>query len=133
MVTILAGANDCFQLKNATAALANMVVLLNITTSALPSARVLVASLLDVPSGPAKVCQLAFNAALPALVARAGARVTYVPLAENTQGVCGDNKTEWSIGDGVHPNAAGHARVASVFALFMRRALCPNFSVDHAC
>jgi lysophospholipase L1-like esterase len=133
VVTMLVGANDCLQGDGAPVALARMTALLGTTAAALPAAAVLVASILDVPSGGAKTCQEAFNAALPALVAGFGARFSYVPVAENTTGVCGDDKTTWSIGDGVHPNAAGHARVASVFARAMRAVLCPRFETDHAC
>jgi lysophospholipase L1-like esterase len=133
VITVLAGANDCLQSDGAPTAIARMAALLATAKAALPAARVLVASILDVPAGGAKACQVAFNAALPALVAAAGANFVYVPVAENTVGVCGADKTTWSIGDGVHPNAAGHARVASVFALWMRRALCPGFETDHAC
>jgi lysophospholipase L1-like esterase len=61
------------------------------------------------------------------------ANFVYVPLAENTTGVCGDDKTTWSIGDGVHPNAGGHARIASVFIPWMRNTLCPNNQVDKSC
>jgi hypothetical protein len=57
----------------------------------------------------------------------------YVPVAENTVGVCGDDKKTWSIGDGVHPNAPGHMRVGSVFALWMRNTLCPNHTPDRSC
>ena len=133
VVTMLVGANDCLQGDGAPLALARMTALLNTTTALLPSAKVLVASILDVPPGAAKACQVAFNAALPGLVQQAGAGVLYVPLAENTTGVCGADKSTWSIGDGVHPSAAGHARVASVFALYMRRALCPAFRTDAPC
>ena len=127
------GANDCLQGDGATAAIARMTALLNTTSVLLPAAKVFVASMLDVPSGAAKVCQSALNAALPALVKAAGANFFYVPVAENTVGVCGDDKTTWSCGDGVHPNAGGHARVASVFALWMRHTLCPDWSPDNSC
>ena len=133
VVTLLAGANDCLQGDGATLAISRMAALLNATATLLPRARVLVASILDVPGAAAKACQVALNAALPQLVQQAGGSALYVPLAENTLGVCGEDKTTWSIGDGVHPNAAGHARVASVFALYMRRALCPNFRTDVPC
>lgn len=136
VITVLAGANDCLQGGNGSTAVTRMVALLNATAAALPAAKVFVGSILDVPSGGAKTCQTILNAALPSLVQQADAgrgNFVYVPVAENTAGVCGDNKTEWSIGDGVHPNAAGHARVASVFALWMRNTLCPNFHVDRSC
>jgi len=136
VVTVLAGANDCLQGDGAALAIARMTALLNATTTLLPSAKVLVGSMLDVPSGTGKDCQVALNAALPGLVKQAdGGRgqLVYVPVAEGTVGVCGDDKTTYSIGDGVHPNAAGHARVASVFARFMRYTLCPNFEVDRGC
>ena len=85
------------------------------------------------PTGDAKTCQLALNAALPALAAQFGPNFVYVPVAENTIGVCGDDKTTWCVGDGVHPNAGGHARIASVFALWMRRTLCPNYQPHVSC
>ena len=136
VITMLVGANDCLQGDGAPIAIARMISLLNTTTVALPNTFVLVGSILDVPTGNAKICQTAFNTALPGLVLQADGgrgRISYVPVAENTTGVCGDDKSTWSIGDGVHPNAAGHARVASVFSLSMRKTLCPKFEVDHAC
>jgi lysophospholipase L1-like esterase len=136
VVTVLAGANDCLQGDGDAVALARMAGLLNATARALPAAKVLVGSLLDLPPGAAKACQAAFNAALPALVQGVdGGRgnLIYVPVAENTVGVCGADRTTWCSGDGVHPSAGGHARVASVFAVWMRRALCPNYRVDVSC
>lgn len=133
VITMLVGANDCLQGDGAPTAIARMVVLLNKTAAALPATRVFVASMLDVPSGAAKACQLTFNAALPGLVNATNTNFVYVPVAENTVGVCGDDRTTWSIGDGVHPNAGGHARVASVFARWMRTSLCPAFHVDAPC
>jgi len=142
VISMLVGANDCLQGDGGDTAIARMSVLLNTTITLLPTATVFVASMLDVPGADptsgAKACQLALNAALPGLVAAASGgpgrgELVYVPVAENTAGVCGNNKTTWSIGDGVHPNAAGHARVASVFALWMRNTLCPNYHVDASC
>ena len=133
VVSLLAGANDCLQGDGGALAITRMRALLNATTSLLPRARILVASILDLPGAGPKACQLALNGALPALAAQAGASVTYVPMAENTQGVCGDGDATWNIGDRVHPNSAGHARVASVLALYMRRALCPGFRTDVPC
>ena len=57
----------------------------------------------------------------------------YVPMFENTTEVCGDNRLSYSIGDGVHPNAAGHLRVGGVFAETMLHTLCPNHSNDKSC
>ena len=133
VITIVAGANDCLQDDGASVAATRLAALLATTKALLPAARVLVASILDVPSGAAKTCQLALNAAMPAIVQAAGGNFVYVPLAENTTGVCGDDRSAWSIGDGVHPNAAGHARVASVFARTMRAVLCPGFRTDRPC
>ena len=135
-MTFLVGANDCLQGDGGATAIARMTALLNVTSALLPAAKVLVGSMLDVPSGGGKDCQVALNAALPALIKQAdGGRGSffYVPVAEGTVGVCGDDKTTYSIGDGVHPNAEGHARVASVFALYMRKVLCPNYQVDKSC
>ena len=133
VVTMLVGANDCLQGDGAPAAIARMTALLNTTAALLPSAKVIVGSMLDVPSGAAKDCQVALNAALPALVKQAGGNFVYAPVAEGTAGVCGDDRNTYCIGDGVHPNAQGHARVASVFALYMRYTLCPNFEVARSC
>lgn len=136
VVLLMAGTNDVGQ-KHANATIvADMAKLLASLRATLPAARILVTSILSIyssdnPDLPASVD--AYNAALPALVAAAGANFFYVPVAENTTGVCGTDKTTWSIGDGVHPNAAGHARVASVFSLGMRRVLCPRFETDRAC
>ena len=135
-ISMLVGANDCLQGDGGATAIARMTILLNTTATALPTAKVFVGSILDVPGpGSAKDCQVAFNAALPQLltVVNSTGNYIYVPVAENTTGVCGNDKTTWSIGDGVHPNAPGHARVASVFALWMRRFLCPNYRVDQSC
>ena len=136
VVSMLVGANDCLQGDGAPTALDRMVILLNTTATALPTSKVFIASILDVPTGDAKTCQVAFNAGLPALVKQADAgrgNFIYVPMAENTTGVCGDDRTTWSIGDGVHPNAGGHARVASVWIPWMRNILCPNYHVDQSC
>jgi lysophospholipase L1-like esterase len=139
VVSMLVGANDCLQGDGGATAVLRMTQLLNTTAIALPTAKVFVCSMLDVPSpdpAGAKDCQVAFNSALPALVKQVDAgrgNFIYVPVAENTTGVCGNDKTTWSIGDGVHPNAAGHARIASVLAVWMRNILCPNFHVDQAC
>jgi len=136
VVTMLVGANDCLQGDGGGVAITRMASILNTTAILLPSAKVFVGSMLDVPSGGAKDCQVALNAALPELIAQTDkgrGNIFYVPVAENTIGVCGNDKTTWSIGDGVHPNAGGHARVASVFALYMRRSLCPNYKVDASC
>lgn len=136
VVTMLVGANDCLQGDGAAVAIARMALLLANTSALLPTAKVLVGSMLDVPTGDAKDCQVALNAALPALVKQAdGGRGNffYAPVAEGTVGVCGDDKSTYCIGDGVHPNAQGHARVAAVFALYLRYTLCPNFQVDKSC
>ena len=133
LVSMLVGANDCLQGDGGVTAIARMKILLNTTKVLLPTARVFVGSMLDVPTGAAKTCQIALNTALPDMVAQMGGNFVYVPVAENTTGVCGDDKVTWSIGDGVHPNAFGHARVASVFALGMRRTLCPTWRPDASC
>ena len=67
------------------------------------------------------------------LVEAAGDKFHYVPLYENTTLVCGDNKHQYSIGDGVHPNAFGHLHVAGVFARTIASTLCPNHRTDQTC
>ena len=74
-----------------------------------------------------------YNAAIPGLVQAAGGNFHYVPLYENTSLVCGDNKHQYSIGDGVHPNPFGHLQVGSVFARTIAATLCPAHTNDHSC
>ena len=74
-----------------------------------------------------------YNAAIPGIVQAAGSNVHYVPLFENTSLVCGDNKHEYSIGDGVHPNPFGHLHVGGVFARAMAAVLCPAHTNDRTC
>lgn len=75
-----------------------------------------------------------FCIGLPALVDK-NDNFMYVPLYENTSSpqVCGDNQDQYSIGDGVHPNAFGHLRVASVWARTIANYYCPNHRNDQSC
>jgi lysophospholipase L1-like esterase len=142
VITYLLGANDCLQGDGAEVAIQRMAQLINTTQAVAPGATVFVASMLDVPAknlgGRAKECQVGLNSALPRLLAAANAanptrspvQFVYVPVAENTAGVCGNDTTTWSIGDGVHPNPAGHMRVGSVFANYILNTICPS---HHAC
>jgi lysophospholipase L1-like esterase len=133
IITILLGTND---LKSTPSSiLADMDRLLNTTRTTLPNAMIFVASILDVPSGQKKANQVGLNKGLPDVVRKWGANgmVHYVPLAENTTGVCGDDKHTFSIGDGVHPNAMGHLRVAAVFARSITQVICPDYHPDRGC
>lgn len=145
VITMHLGTNDCgFYLGHNTTAEAvansanSLATLLKAVATALPQAQVFVASILRMPTtvGAGLPCGdfvVGFNAAIPRLLAVAGANFHYVPLYENTTNVCGDAKTEYSIGDGVHPNAFGHLRVGAVFAQTIATTLCPTHRPDVSC
>jgi lysophospholipase L1-like esterase len=142
MITILLGTNDCGNVSRAGAdpafVVESMRALLATITEALPAVKVFVASILAMPSdshgGDDAKCGVNYNAALPSLLA-ANPNFFYVPLFENTSSplVCGDNRQEYSIGDGIHPNTFGHLRVASVFARTIADSYCPNHRNDQSC
>jgi lysophospholipase L1-like esterase len=137
VITILLGTNDLK--SNASLILADIDALLNTTRKSLPNAAIFVASILDVPhsigGGRNKANQVGLNKGIPDVVSKWGATgmVHYVPLSENTTGVCGDDKHTFSIGDGVHPNPMGHLRVAAVFARSITQVLCPGYHPDKGC
>ena len=130
VITIHLGTND--NRAPSASAVASLRALLGTIGAALPTADVFVASILRMPAAHASFVS-GFNAAVPGLVEAAGDKFHYVPLHENTTLVCGDNKHEYSIGDGVHPNAFGHLRVAGVFARTIASTLCPNHTTDYTC
>ena len=143
MITVLLGTNDCGNVTQSGSNNASFVVdsfnaLLATISSALPSAKVFVASTLamrsDIRDGLDAECGRNLNAALPGILS-ANPNFVYVPLYENTSLplVCGDNTHEYSIGDGIHPNAFGHLRVASVFSRVIADAYCPNHKNDQSC
>ena len=142
MITVLLGTNDCGNVSkttgNASFAIESMNTLFATISSELPSAMVFVASILAMPSrvhsGMDAECGRNLNAAMPALVS-AYPNFVYVPLYENTSSplVCGDNTHEYSIGDGTHPNAFGHLRVASVFSRVIADSVCPDHKTDKSC
>jgi lysophospholipase L1-like esterase len=130
VITIHLGTND--SREPPATAVAAMRALLKTIGAALPTANVFVASILRMPAAHgAFVTQ--YNAAIPGLVQAAGGNFHYVPLYENTSLVCGDNKHQYSIGDGVHPNPFGHLQVGSVFARTIAATLCPAHTNDHSC
>ena len=130
VITMHLGTNDCR--KPAAAAIVALKALLKTIGAALPKAKVFVASILRMPASHAAFVT-GLNAAIPAMASAAGSNCHYVPLYENTTLVCGDNKQEYSIGDGVHPNPFGHLRVGGVFARTMAAALCPSHASDRSC
>lgn len=130
VITILLGTNDSGS-PPASAATALQALLKTIGT-ALPAANVFVASILRMPAEHSSFVT-SYNGAIPGLVQAAGSKFHYVPLYENTSLVCGDNKHQYSIGDGVHPNPFGHLHVAAVFARTIADSLCPQHTNDRSC
>ena len=130
VITVLLGTNDSG--SPPASAAAALRALLKTVATALPATNVFVASILRMPATHAAFVTQ-FNAAIPGLVQGAGKNFHYVPLYENTSQVCGDNKHQYSIGDGVHPNPFGHLRVGGVFARTIAATLCPTHTNDHSC
>ena len=130
VISVLLGTNDSG--SPPASAAAALRALLKTIGAALPAANVFVASILRMPSEHAAFVTQ-YNAAIPGIVQAAGSNVHYVPLFENTSLVCGDNKHEYSIGDGVHPNPFGHLHVGGVFARAMAAVLCPAHTNDRTC
>jgi alpha-galactosidase len=109
IVLLMIGTNDMLQ-NNAVAAPARLGELLDRISRQLPAATVLVATLPPLAGAEANRRVAAFNRALPAVVqarAAAGRRVRLVDVAAGL--------TLADVGDGVHPNARGHAKIAAAW------------------
>eukprot|EP00040_Diaphanoeca_grandis_P012135 m.61865 g.61865 ORF g.61865 m.61865 type:complete len:257 (-) comp23048_c0_seq1:46-816(-) len=142
ILTILLGTNDCGNVSrtgpDATFPIATLKALLALISSELPDTIVFMASTLamrsDINNGADAQCGRNLNAAIPALL-EGNPKFVYVPLYENTTSpeVCGDNREQYSIGDGIHPNPFGHLRVASVFSRTIATYFCPNHRNDMSC
>jgi lysophospholipase L1-like esterase len=108
VVLLMIGTND--MLQNHAAAPARLGELLDRITRQLPAATVLVATLPPLAGAEANRRVAAFNRALPAVVqarAAAGRRVRLVDVAAGL--------TLTDVGDGVHPNESGHAKIAAAW------------------
>ena len=143
MITVLLGTNDCGNASQHGSSdpsfpIASMKTLLATIAAKLPHAKVFMASILamrsDIHNGADAQCGVGLNKAIPGLLSD-NPNFVYVPLYENTSAplVCGDNVDEYSIGDGIHPNAFGHLRVASVFSRVIADFYCPNHTNDRSC
>jgi alpha-galactosidase len=116
IVLLMLGTNDVLQDQGVATAPARLGELLDRITRQLPAATVLVATLPPLAGAEASARVAAFNRALPAVVqarAAAGRRVRLVDVAAGL--------TLADIGDGVHPNESGHAKIAAAW----HRALAP--------
>lgn len=142
MITILLGTNDCGNVSrsgpSAAFPIGTMKTLLATIATALPETDVFMASILamrsSIRNGTDAQCGRNLNEAIPQLL-QSNPRFHYVPLYENTSSpqVCGDNTDEYSIGDGIHPNAYGHLRVGSVFSRTIATKYCPKHHSDRSC
>jgi lysophospholipase L1-like esterase len=115
IVLLMIGTNDVLQNHELAGAPARLGALLDRITAKQPRARLLVATLppLGKPAWQAQVD--AFNAAVPGVVqarARAGARVQLVDVARGL--------TPADLADGIHPNAAGYAKLAAAWYTALR-------------
>lgn len=54
-------------------------------------------------------------------------------LIEHGFDQAGDNVKQYSVGDGIHSNAFGHLRVASVFSWIIADTYWPNHTNDKSC
>jgi lysophospholipase L1-like esterase len=112
LVLLHIGTNDIFQGKAATAA-GNLVALLDDILMRLPDARVIVAQIVGYRQ-PGDRDHLAFNAAIPGIVASKGPRVFTVGMQELLE------PSDYA--DGVHPNAAGYDKMARAWEAAIRAA-----------
>jgi lysophospholipase L1-like esterase len=118
IVLLMIGTNDMLQSHATATAPARLGELLDRITRQVPAATVLVATLPPLAGVEANRRVVAFNRALPGVVqarAVAGRRVRLVDIAAGL--------TLADIGDGVHPNESGHAKIAAAW----HRALTPLF------
>ena len=122
VVLLLIGTNDMVRHHQLATAPQRLGLLIDEVVEAAPSAAVLVGSLpplAEAPDDPGRPERVrAFNAAVPRIVARReaqGHRVGFVDLHEAL--------TTADLADGVHPTAAGYARMAAVWSAAVRAAV----------
>ena len=141
VVLVLLGTNDIGQNHTLAEVSADMATLLSATAAALPRARVFVGTVLNMVNSKSPQwtpAVAAFNAALPAIVAKygatlvdlAGATGMCTPDASPLQRLCSECNSA-SAGcvppgafyDRVHPTAAGYSLIAGVWAAALGHAL----------
>ena len=108
VVLVLAGTNDVWQQFHLDLAPQRLLALLETLNRVAPGVRIVVASLPPLPDRAAE--RDAFNASLPAVVATARAQGIAVVLTPS-----GSALTNEDLEDRVHPNQAGHGKLASAF------------------
>ncbi|WP_426512036.1 SGNH/GDSL hydrolase family protein [Dactylosporangium sp. McL0621] len=117
LVLLQLGTNDMLLNYDVEHAPQRMSGLIDHVIAAAPGADVYVASLLPLDDRAAQARAAAFNAALPGIVRDKGARVHFVDMR--------DALTPGDLDDGVHPTAAGFAKMALVWAAALKPALTP--------
>ena len=130
IITVHLGTNDCGQNYQPATLNTKMRLLLNHTFAALPKVHVYLASILLMPTNR-PTCASDFNKMVPDIVkdfAKAGHKIVYVPMAEDT-GMCagaGTPNEGLCAGGHVHPISAGYLRMASSFAYQILQTYDPN-------
>ena len=123
IVLLHAGTNDANGVHSTAQYVADMTLLLNVTATRLPLARVFVATIINSyfkPANPGIIA--AYNAALPAVVA-AFPNASLVDMAAQT-GLCSPAGVDCVSTDRTHPTMAGYPRMAAVWF----GAIAPLFS-----
>jgi lysophospholipase L1-like esterase len=110
LILLHIGTNDIFR-GGAAAAAGNLAALVDDVLLRLPDARVIVAQIIGFRQ-PAGRDYLAFNAAIPGIVASKGLRVSTIDMQALLEP---DDYT-----DGVHPNAAGYDKMARAWEAAIR-------------
>jgi lysophospholipase L1-like esterase len=111
VVLLMIGTNDVIQNRDLGAAPQRLDALIDQIATAAPASRILVASLTPLSRADREERVQAYNAAIPGIVAAKAARGMAVSFVDMHSALSASS----DLADGVHPNAEGYAKMASVW------------------